>query len=886
MVFVPTLVADTEGLVYQSSEKKDVHIRGSKIPEFVLKWSVTGTFALRFEEGCWNVNVVKDVMKVANGKVWINQETTYDEIVDILNSGASHIIVPESFPDSKLKGIPKERVIVHFSADLKAAGSSYSKEEIHKRVKDVKNVCSGFVISLVDGFMELDTDWVMYFYQELKKTLGPNGAICTDSQKLDILKRFIENSIDVHLQNQLLEGSLDLGHAIAYSLVSDRPDGLFSTVVTDEQGVALGLVYSSTDSIVESIKTMKGVYNSRKRGLWHKGETSGAIQYLKKVLVDCDRDCLNFVVEQKGAGFCHLETRTCFGPWHGIGDLARTIEERNVNAEPGSYTRRLLDDKKLLHAKILEEAEELVEAKTKDEVAWECADVIYFALVKCISEGVPLAHVERELKRRSLKISRRKGDAKGHILEKMGQKRTKISGTENENEDSDKRRKGELNMSVHDFKSISQKDIEDLCRRPAVMDSAIVTERVKDIMCDVRKRGDEALIELTKKFDKAEISCPVLKLKGKNSKVDLPVDVKKAIDLAFDNIYNFHKAQMPSKPLVVETVNGVTCSRVVRPIEKVGLYVPGGSAVLPSTALMLGIPALVAGCKEVVIASPPRADGSVAPEILYIASKVKASMILLAGGAQAIAAMAYGTESVPKVDKICGPGNAYVTSAKMIVQNDSTSLVSIDMPAGPSEVLVVADIKANPAFVASDLLSQAEHGPDSQVVLVTIGLKDKEIDGIVKEVRRQVATLPRKDIAKAALAHSFVVKTNCLEDAISFSNIYAPEHLICNVENFDRVLEMVTNAGSVFLGPYSAESCGDYASGTNHTLPTYGYAKMYSGVSTSSFLKFITSQHLTEGGLQNIGEAVATLAGVEGLDAHKRAVLIRLDHINNRKKTS
>jgi histidinol dehydrogenase len=323
---------------------------------------------------------------------------------------------------------------------------------------------------------------------------------------------------------------------------------------------------------------------------------------------------------------------------------------------------------------------------------------------------------------------------------------------------------------------------------------------------------------------------------------------------------------------------GVTCKKVMRPIERVGLYVPGGTAVLPSTAMMLSIPAMLAGCTTKILATPPNQDGKVPNEIAYIAQKAKISNILLAGGAQAVAAMAVGTESVPKVDKIFGPGNQYVTAAKMILQN-SEAQISIDMPAGPSEVLVIADADANPSYVAADLLSQAEHGADSQVVLVAIeGFKLSDLE---EELEEQLMALPRKELASKALEHSFIMKVNTLDEALNFSNEYAPEHLIINIRNADLITEKIKHAGSVFLGGFTPESIGDYASGTNHTLPTYGYAKMYSGVNLASFQKSITMQSVTKNGLQKIGPIVEKLAAIEGLEAHKHAVSIRLKDIYN-----
>lgn len=318
---------------------------------------------------------------------------------------------------------------------------------------------------------------------------------------------------------------------------------------------------------------------------------------------------------------------------------------------------------------------------------------------------------------------------------------------------------------------------------------------------------------------------------------------------------------------------GVRCRRVSRPINAVGLYVPGGTAVLPSTALMLAVPAAIAGCKTIVLATPPRPDGSITPEVLYCAKKAGVTHVLKAGGAQAVAALAWGTETCPKVDKILGPGNQFVTAAKMLLQN-SEAMVSIDMPAGPSEVLVIADAGAEHAHVAIDLLSQAEHGPDSQAVLVA--LPGVDVEGIQNEVERQCNMLPRADVTRRALSHSCIVQVESREAAAAFSNQYAPEHLIVNVEDAESMLPLLDNAGSVFMGRWTPESVGDYASGTNHVLPTYGYARMYSGVSLDTFQKKMTVQSLTLEGLQLLGPAVAKMAEVEGLDAHRRAVTLRL----------
>jgi histidinol dehydrogenase len=427
-------------------------------------------------------------------------------------------------------------------------------------------------------------------------------------------------------------------------------------------------------------------------------------------------------------------------------------------------------------------------------------------------------------------------------------------------------------MKTYTYADLSSAELKKLVKRPKI-DFKSIFETVQPILDKVEREGDSAVQHFTKKFDGVDINP--ISFNPKGVEVSFSPKVKEAIDTAFDNIFRFHKAQLP-QPLTVETMPGVRCMKVARPIERVGLYVPGGTAILPSTAMMLTIPALLAGCKTKVLATPPRKDGTVTPEILYIAQKAKVDTILLAGGAQAVAAMAFGTQSVPKVDKIFGPGNQFVTAAKMLLQN-SEAQVSIDMPAGPSEVLVVADKHAKPAYVAADLLSQAEHGKDSQVVLVA--LSGFALEALETELNVQLKALDRQEIAQQALEHSFTVKVDSIEQAFAFSNEYAPEHLIVNMRDAELHTEKITNAGSVFLGAFTPESVGDYASGTNHTLPTYGYAKMYSGVNVAAFQKSLTMQSMNKKGLKNIGSTVETLAELEGLQAHKNAVSIRLKDI-------
>ena len=413
-------------------------------------------------------------------------------------------------------------------------------------------------------------------------------------------------------------------------------------------------------------------------------------------------------------------------------------------------------------------------------------------------------------------------------------------------------------------------DWADILKRP-VLNMETLRGTVCEVLDKIKAEGDKAVIEYEERFDKVKLeSLAVTDAEMKEAEAQVPIELKVAILLAQRNIYTFHKKQkFESKK--VETMEGVTCWQKAVGIEKVGLYIPGGTAPLFSTVLMLAVPARVAGCKEIVLCTPPNREGKIHPAILYAAQVSGVSKIFKAGGVQAIGAMAYGTESVPKVYKIFGPGNQYVMAAK---QQVSLHDVAIDMPAGPSEVEVIADETANPAFVAADLLSQAEHGVDSQVVLITTS--EKLLNEVEYEVQHQLARLPRWQMAEKSLANSKLILVKDMEEAIAMTNEYAPEHLIIETSNYMELAEKVVNAGSVFLGSYTPESAGDYASGTNHTLPTNGYAKAYSGVSLDSFIRKITFQEINREGIQNIGPAIEVMAANEQLDAHKNAVSVRL----------
>ncbi|OLY81905.1 Histidine biosynthesis trifunctional protein [Smittium mucronatum] len=846
-------------------------------------------------------------------------EPDFSEIYKKLNLGLEYAVFDYSLlervaDDSSFLKIPKSRLGLQFH-DFDSLLEFSNSENLNSGYGIIKlnSISSSDIDSKIDLLSNLSkkTRFVVDLSQKtisnaLELSLPNINTLTT--MGFDICSK-IENFYYQDSQSTPELISLSDAFTASCGLKSDRPDGLFTTVVVDQQGVCLGLAYSNIESLKQAFTLRQGVYWSRKRGLWHKGLTSGATQDLIGVKLDCDKDVLLFTVKQTAPGFCHNNTYTCFddnefGNNGVLSRLTMVLEGRKKNPPPGSYTNRLFNDPQLLNDKIMEEADELCTASSPSEIAWEAADLIYFLLVKATSSGVSIADIESNLMLKTKKIERRPGNSKRtHVpaIPAPNDAQSSADGPSAKQAKTDKDQPSSEN-SAHpidnntdpitslahvkvptpkdmkiEMRSFNSKDLNStemslLLQRPIIKSDQII-DLVNPIIEKVKIHGDSAIKEYTSKFDKVDMDSVVKMAPFVIPELD--PEVKKSIDIAYSNIKKFHEAQL-TEPIVVETMPGVTCSRFSRPIERVGLYVPGGSAVLPSTALMLGVPAQVAGCNKIVLATPPAKDGSIAPEVLYVAHLIQAHSIVMAGGAQAIAAMAYGTETVSKVDKILGPGNQFVTCAKMLVQNDITAMVSIDMPAGPSEVLVMADMSCDPDYVASDLLSQAEHGPDSQVVLVGVNLTLEKQNEISQCLHEQAIKLSRVDLIRYSIPKSFSIQFDNYDSAIDFSNNYAPEHLILQTEDPDSLIPKINNAGSVFVGKYSCESCGDYASGTNHTLPTYGFARMYSGVNTSSFQKSITSQKLTKEGLSNIASTVMTLAQVEGLDAHKNAVYIRV----------
>tara|TARA_R110002050_G_scaffold42525_2_gene102390 strand:+ start:531 stop:1835 length:1305 start_codon:yes stop_codon:yes gene_type:complete len=431
-----------------------------------------------------------------------------------------------------------------------------------------------------------------------------------------------------------------------------------------------------------------------------------------------------------------------------------------------------------------------------------------------------------------------------------------------------------MDTQIINWQTITTQQKKDALARPAIADNALLSTQVANILSQVQKQGDKALFSLTEQFDGIALSTLLVSAEQvKQAKLALTDKRLKAINRAYEQIKRFHSAQTP-KDIFVETCPGVRCTLKTESIESVGLYIPAGSAPLPSTVLMLGVPAQLAGCKRTVLVCPPDKNGQLANEILVAASLCNISEIYTIGGAQAIAALAYGTETIPAVNKVFGPGNRYVTEAKKQLSQQVAGF-AIDMPAGPSEVLVIGDEQANAAFIAADLLSQAEHGADSQVILLTDS--EKLIKKVAIELEKQVKLLSRESIAKQALKQSRLILTQDMAQAVEVSNLYGPEHLIIQTEAPQELLTNLRNTGSIFVGAYTPESAGDYASGTNHVLPTYGYSKVISSLSLADFSRRYTVQEITRTGLENLAECIIELTDAEGLDAHQRAVTIRLE---------
>eukprot|EP01127_Copromyxa_protea_P006414 TRINITY_DN1626_c0_g1_i1.p1 TRINITY_DN1626_c0_g1~~TRINITY_DN1626_c0_g1_i1.p1 ORF type:complete len:1471 (-),score=377.24 TRINITY_DN1626_c0_g1_i1:62-4474(-) len=767
-----------------------------------------------------------------------------------LNAGATKVVLGTAAVPDVLKQLPKERVIAALDAlrgEVVIHGwQTKTGQTVFDRIDELKPYVGGFLVTFVEseGRLEgIDLDMV----KKLKEAVSDDceltvaGGITT-LEDLNVLHQL---GVKGQVGMALYTGVISLGDAVSVGLTSDRPDGLFPTMVVDEQNQALGLVYSNKESIALAVTEQRGIYYSRKRGIWRKGESSGATQELVKIRRDCDSDALCFVVKQTSPGFCHLNRWSCFDVETGLSKLARTLTERKAHPVEGSYTNRLFNDPELLNSKLREEVEELIEANTKEEITWEAADVIYFALVRAINEGVTLEEISAHLNLRSLKVTRRAGDAKPPKVPVV--------------------------PTFSTLKKVNPDSILSQAAQAPVDPDAMKIAR--EIVEDISKKGEVALRSHCVRLGDIQEGEPLIWDRAEMEKqfLALPIEQQQLLQRSADRVRKFAESQRGCIKDLATPVQGGSAGHLVDAVAVAGCYAPGGRYPLPSSVLMTVITARAAGVENVFVASPRPNQLTVGAA--YVAG---ADSILRAGGAQAIAAMAYGIEgTMPASDVIVGPGNKYVTAAKALV----SGIVKIDMLAGPSEVLVIADSSADPAIVASDLIAQAEHDPDSSAILVAVAVQDSWVDSVNAELVAQLAVLSTRDIATLALVNnSYVVRVETIEEAFSISDKIGPEHLELHVDNASALKEKPRHYGGLFLGHVSAEVLGDYCAGPNHVLPTRGTARYSGGLSVFTFLRVRTWLDIsaTDKGAHSLVQDCASLGELEGLAGHASAAKKRL----------
>jgi len=757
-----------------------------------------------------------------------------------LDAGARKVVLGTAAVPEVLRQLPPDRVVAALDAvdgEVVTHGwRTRTGASVPERMEALREYVGGFLVTFVEREGRLGGT-ALERVPELVEAAGDArltiaGGVTTP-EEIEMLDRL---GCDAQVGMALYTGRLDLADAFAAPLVSDRPDGLWPTLVTDERGVALGLAYSDAESLREALRTGRGVYRSRKRGLWIKGESSGATQQLLRVEVDCDRDTLRFTVRQAGEGFCHEGTWTCFGQDRGLGKLEKTLAARVQDAPAGSYTRKLLDDPALLGEKLREEADELARAATPDEVAWEAADVLYFALVACARAGVSLADVEGELDRRSLAVTRRSATEAPAVQE----------------------------APERLLRTVRPSEVPSLRRQAVDADTLAAAGRIvqavrRDGVAAVRAWG-ETLGDL-QAGDPLVIEAPALRaaLEG------LPAKARSALERTADRVRAFAEAQRAAVPDFETGVLGGRAGIRLQPVERAGCYAPGGRFPLPSSVLMTAVTARAAGVSEVWVASPRPAEVTQAAAAL-----AGADALLAVGGAQAIAALAYGV-GVPACDAIVGPGNRWVTAAKQLVAGE----VAIDMLAGPSELVVVADGTADPATVAADLLAQAEHDPDAVPILVAL---DPALPAAVEAaLADQLATLPTAPTARAALRNGFAVLASDDIEAADLCDRLAPEHLALHVVDPPRLAARLHHYGALFVGEHAAEVLGDYGAGPNHVLPTGGTARYVGALSVLTFLRTQTWLRIDDpAAAAALATDAATVARLEGLEAHARSAGVRM----------
>lgn len=769
-----------------------------------------------------------------------------------LDRGARKVILGTAATPDVLRQLPRERVIAALDAregEVVVEGwRRGTGRPIEERMHELEGLVGGFLVTFVEreGRMA-GTD--LERAQSLVEAAGgarltAAGGITTAAE-IAALDRI---GVDAQVGMAIYTGALGLAEAFAAPLVSDREDGLWPTVVTDEEGKALGLAWSDPSSLREALETGAGVYRSRSRGRWRKGESSGATQSLLRAEVDCDRDSLRFVVRQAGPGFCHTGTRGCWGNDGGLSALQRRLARKSGEASEDSYTARLLADPSLLRAKLEEEALELAQANGEREVVHEAADLLYFASVALARAGVSLSQVEAELDRRALRLSRRGGDAKPRSPAPARVDATQSSGA------------GSRLLPRR-----TAAEVERVAREPVDPDTL---EQARAIVADVRAGGEAAIRAYCGRFEDLGDGGKLFwsRAELRRELEALEAEPRALLERTARRIRAFAEAQLSSLGEIDVAIPGGRAGHRVVAMDRAGCYAPGGRFPLPSSVLMITIPARTAGVREVWVASPRPT-----PLTLAAAAVGGADGLIAAGGAHAIAALAFGAGELPACDIVVGPGNRWVTAAKKLVAGS----VAIDMLAGPSELVVVADDGACAETIAADLLAQAEHDPDASPIL--IATSEQIVDEVEGALRRQLEGLPTAAVAKAALRNGFAVVAADRKEAARLCDRLAPEHVELLVEDPDQFGERLRHYGALFVGAGAAEVLGDYGIGPNHVLPTGGGARSRGGLSTLDFLRVRTWMEIDDpsGAVEALRDAAA-LARWEGLEAHARAAERRL----------
>lgn len=756
-----------------------------------------------------------------------------------LDAGASRIVIGTAATAELLQALPRDRTVAALDAlhgkVVVDGWRTATGRSVLERVIELRDIVGGFLVTFVEREGRLagvDFDAV----RELITAAGSArvtiaGGVTTrdDIAQLDAL------GADAQVGMALYTGRLSLADAIAAPLRSDRPDGLYATVVADESGTALGLAWSSEATLARAIEARRGVYHSRRRGEWVKGDRSGATQELLRIDLDCDRDALRFTVRQADPGFCHRGTLTCWGIGSGLVELERTLQRRGRDVHPGSYTQRLWADGELLASKLHEEAIELAEAATPRDIAHEAADLIYFALVKMAGSGVTIADVNRELVRRARTVTRRPGNAKPDVhpaIAAFGGLRRVAPGA----------LPGRIANAI---------DADTLAGARAIVDA-------------VRRGGKPKLLDYARRLDGWDDSQP-WRFDAKDlatARTQLDPVARDQLDRMADRIAGFAREQRRALTEIDVAVPGGRAGHAVLPVERAGCYAPAGRFPLPSSLLMGVVTARAAGVREVWVASPRPS-----PLMLAAAATAGADGVIACGGAHGIAALAYGVDGILACDVVVGPGNRWVTAAKRWVAGD----VAIDFLAGPSELVVLADDSADAVLVAADLLAQAEHDADALPILVTTDAA--LLDAVDSELRRQLAALPGNGTAGAALQGGYAVLCDTLDAAVAVVDTIAPEHLQLSTHRPREVAGRIANAGAIFIGERSAAVFGDYGAGPNHVLPTGRASRFTGGLSVLNFLRVRTWLELGEPGV--LSRDVAAVARLEGLEGHARAASYR-----------